>query len=111
MKKNQEVLLLAIEDIYSENGVIDRRTLDEDEQLPLIDNESNQDNDYLRSIPFDDLSYYKKPSVSSLPVPRRVSVLIEPEGVLAPWAIRLISACIRRCHRAQSQPSTHAYLP
>jgi len=76
MKKNQEASPLVIENVYSENDVIDRWKLDQDEQLPLIDNESNQDSDNLKSISFDHLPWHKRPSVSFLPLPRMVLVLM-----------------------------------
>ena len=69
MKKNEEDLLLAIENIYSEDSVIDQRTLN-DEQLPLVGGKSNQEDDGLKSIPSDHLPWHKRPSVSTLPVPR-----------------------------------------
>jgi len=65
MKKNQEVVLLAIE---NEDGMIDQQTLNEYEQLPLIGDEPNQDDDNLKLIPFDYLPWHKRPSVSFLPI-------------------------------------------
>lgn len=110
-EEDQELSLLAIENIYLENGVIDRRTLNEDEQLSQVGDESNENNDYLKSIPFDQLPWYRRPSVSSLLVPKKMSVLTKPEGVLALRTICIVSPCIRWCHRAESQPSPQSYLP
>jgi hypothetical protein len=68
MNKDQE-LLLAVEDIDSEGAVINRRRLEEEEeQSPLIGEDSitlDGDNASLKSIPFDQLPWYRRPSVGT----------------------------------------------
>lgn len=67
MKKDEEILVLAIENIYPEDSVIGQRTLNNEEQLLLVEAEANQHNDSLKSVPFDCLPWYRRPSVNSPP--------------------------------------------
>lgn len=65
MKKDQE-LLLAVEDIDSEGAVFNRRRLEDEDQSPLIGDDSSlidSDDTSLKSTPLDQLPWYRRPSV------------------------------------------------
>lgn len=67
MKADHE-LLLAVEDIDSEGAVINRRRLEEEEQSPLIGEDSTTldgDSASIKSIFSGQLPWFRRPSVGS----------------------------------------------